>query len=100
MRPCSSVPRPPTGLRVTPIRRRVTSLIAFALPALALACGGDGIVLPNESRPAVITKVSGDGQQAAAGVPLEDPIIVRVADALNRPVEGQAVTFSVGAGGG
>ena len=85
---------------MTTIRRRLASLIAFALPALALACGGDGVVLPNESKPAVITKVSGDGQSAAAGVALEQPIVVRVEDALDRPVEGQLVTFTVGAGGG
>jgi VCBS repeat-containing protein len=85
---------------VTTIRRRLASLIAFALPALALACGGDGVVLPNESMPAAITKVSGDSQSAPAGVALGQPIVVRVADALNRPVEGQVVTFTVGAGGG
>jgi VCBS repeat-containing protein len=86
---------------VTTIRRRLASLIAFALPGLVvLACGGEGVVLPNESRPAVITRVSGDSQLASAGVALEKPIVVRVGDALNRPVEGQLVTFTVAAGGG
>lgn len=85
---------------MTTIRRRLASLIAFALPVLAVACGGEGVVLPNESRPAVITRVSGDSQSAAAGVALAKPIVVRVGDALNRPVEGQTVTFTVGAGGG
>jgi len=85
---------------VTTIRRRLASLIAFASPVLAFACGGDGIVLPNESRPAFITRVSGDGQSAAAGQALQLPLIVRVADALDRPVEGQVVAFTVGAGGG
>jgi len=85
---------------VTTIRRRLASLIALALAVLAFACGGDGVVLPNESRAAAITRVSGDSQSAAAGHALEKPIIVRVADALDRPVEGQLVAFTVGAGGG
>lgn len=85
---------------MTTIRGRLASLIAFALAVLAFACGGDGVVLPNESRPAVITKVSGDSQSAAAGQALELPIVVQVGDALGRPVEGQVVAFTVGAGGG
>jgi VCBS repeat-containing protein len=89
-----------TGQRVTTIRRRLASLIAFALPALALGCGGDGLVLPNESRAAAITKVSGDEQSAAAGVALSKPLVVRVADAFDRPVEGQSVAFAIDAGGG
>jgi VCBS repeat-containing protein len=85
---------------VTTIRRHLASLIAFALAVVAFACGGDGIVLPNESRAALITRVSGDSQSAAAGQVLEKPIVVQVGDALGRPVEGQVVAFAVGAGGG
>jgi VCBS repeat-containing protein len=85
---------------VTTIRRRLASLIAFALPALALGCGSDGLVLPNESMAAAITKVSGDEQSAAAGGALSKPLVVRVADAFDRPVEGQAVAFAIDAGGG
>src|SRR6185369_12026324 len=59
-----------------------------------------GLVLPNESRAAAITKVSGDEQSAAAGVALSKPLVVRVADAFDRPVEGQSVAFAIDAGGG
>src|SRR6476661_5831589 len=89
-----------TGQRLTTIRRRLASLIAFALPALAIGCGGDGLVLPNESRAAAITRVSGDEQSAAAGAALSKPLVVRVTDGLARPVEGQAVAFAIDAGGG
>jgi VCBS repeat-containing protein len=85
---------------VPTIRGRLASLIALASAGLAFACGGDGVVLPNESRPAIITRVSGDSQSAAAGQALELPIVVQVGDALGRPVEGQVVAFSVNAGGG
>jgi VCBS repeat-containing protein len=75
-------------------------VIAFALSTAAAGCGGDGIVLPNESKPAAITVVSGNDQSAAVGVPLLKPLVVRVADALDRPVEGQAVGFTIDVGGG
>lgn len=85
---------------MTTIRRRLAFLIAFGLAAVSSACGGDGLVLPNESRAASITIVSGDEQSAAAGAALGEPLVVRVADALDRPVEGQAVAFAIDAGGG
>ena len=61
-------------------QRRSSLLLAFAL-GLTAACGGDGIVLPDESRPAAIVIVSGNGQSAAAGSALELPIVVKVNDA-------------------
>jgi VCBS repeat-containing protein len=67
---------------------------------MVAACGGDGIVLPDESRPAKIAIVSGDGQSAPAGATLGAPIVVKVTDALDRPVEGQTVAFAIDAGGG
>ena len=89
-----------TRLTLTSSRPRFASLIAFGLSALAAACGGDGLVLPDESRPAKIVIVSGDAQTAAAGQTLSLPIVVKVTDALDRPVEGQAVAFTIDAGGG
>lgn len=64
------------------------------------ACGGDGVVLPNESNAAAISIVSGDNQAAGAGVALGQPLVVRVVDGLNRPVSGETVAFTVEAGGG
>jgi hypothetical protein len=74
--------------------------MAFGLCTLLAACGGDGIVLPNESRPAKIAIVDGDGQSAPAGATLTKPIVVKVTDGLDRPVGGQAVDFAIDAGGG
>lgn len=85
---------------LTSSRRRFATPIVFGLSALIAACGGDGVVLPNESRPAKIEIVTGDGQQAPAGATLSQPIVVKVKDALDRPVEGQAVAFTIDAGGG
>jgi hypothetical protein len=74
--------------------------MAFGLSTLLAACGGDGIVLPNESRPAKIAIVDGEGQSAPAGATLSKPIVVKVTDGLGRPVGGQAVDFAIDAGGG
>ena len=74
--------------------------MAFCLCTLLAACGGDGIVLPNESRPAKIEIVDGNGQSAPAGATLTKPIVVKVTDGLGRPVGGQAVDFAIDAGGG
>jgi hypothetical protein len=85
---------------LTSTRRRYASLIAFGLFTILAACGGDGIVLPNESRPAKIVIFDGDGQSAPAGSTLTEPIVVKVTDGLDRPVAGQAVVFAIVSGGG
>ena len=75
-------------------------MIALALATAASGCGGDGIVLPGESGPARIVIVDGDEQSAPAGATLGKALVIKVTDALNRPVEGQSITFAVDAGGG
>jgi hypothetical protein len=50
--------------------------------------------------PTQLTKVSGDGQNAAAGEALAEPLIVEVRDALGNPVTGATVVFAVSQGGG
>ena len=83
---------------MTSIRRRGASLVVLALAGIGWGCGG--VVLPDDARPAGIKIVSGDGQSAPAGQALAQPLVVQVIDALNRPVEGQTVTFAIDAGGG
>jgi VCBS repeat-containing protein len=85
---------------VTTTRRRFASLIAFGLATVASACSGDGVVLPDEAKPAAIVIVSGDTQSAPAGAPLDLPLVVKVTDALSRPVEGRTVAFTIDVGGG
>lgn len=83
---------------MTSIRRRGASLAVLSLAGMGWGCGG--VVLPDDARPAGIKIVSGDGQSAPAGQALDQPLVVQVIDALNRPVEGQTVTFGIDAGGG
>jgi hypothetical protein len=73
---------------------------AAGLCLLIAACGGEKIVLPNDTVPAAIAVVRGNGQAGTVGALLADSVIVRVTDAGGRPVEDQPVTFSVTAGGG
>ncbi len=45
-------------------------------------------------------KLSGDGQMGYAGDPLQNPIVVKVTDVNNNPINGYPVTFAVAQGGG
>jgi large repetitive protein len=78
--------------------------LASAAVLLALlgtyACGGDGIVLPDDSLPAEIAAFDGDGQIAPVGTTLSTALVVEVTDAQGRAVSNQQVSFSVTEGGG
>ena len=75
---------------------------AAALAALLAvhACGGDGIVLPDESVPSEIEVAAGNGQAAPAGATLGQALVVVVTDVRGRPVSGHQVSFSVMEGEG
>jgi protocatechuate 3,4-dioxygenase beta subunit len=47
-----------------------------------------------------IVKVSGDGQSAATGTEVAEPLVVQVFDEANNPIAGRAVTWVIGEGGG
>ena len=70
------------------------------LAACAAACGGDGIVLPDEGRPAKVERIGNETLSGPAGAELDAALVVKVTDERNRPVEGQTVAFTVDAGGG
>jgi hypothetical protein len=81
--------------------RRLRSSPVFILSALAAisACGGDDLLLPSDGEPSKISIVSGDGQRATVGRPLENPLVVKVTDPSDRPVQGVEVVFVPPAGG-
>ncbi|MGH7517854.1 MAG: hypothetical protein ACREOC_10345 [Gemmatimonadales bacterium] len=66
-----------------------------AAALLALACGGDGLLLPGDGQPAALAVVAGNNQNAQVGAPLGDPVVVGVTDATGRPVAGARVGFQV-----
>lgn len=78
---------------------RFPPVLAVSLGLIpATSCGGGDLVLPTESQPAQIEIAGGDGQTGAAGSPLPDSITVLVRDALDRPIRGVQVGFSLGGG--
>jgi hypothetical protein len=72
--------------------RQLLRIIAVFLPAAVVACGGE-INLPNDTTPARMDVVSGDGQSAPVGSVLPDPLVVRLVDASEHPVAGMPVVF-------
>jgi hypothetical protein len=76
------------------MRARFTLRLAGGLAALALpACGGGDLLLPSSGVPAELRLVSGDLQQAEAGSPLPDPLVVAAVDGNGRPVQGSSILF-------
>ena len=60
------------------------------------------LILPTPAEPAGTVKieiVSGDGQSGIVGLPLKDPLVVKVTDADGKPVERADVTFTLTPGG-
>jgi hypothetical protein len=49
--------------------------------------------------PASLSKTGGDGQTGAPGVPLTEPLAVRLTDRYGNPIAGQAIGFSPTGGG-
>jgi hypothetical protein len=69
--------------------------VVLPIAVLALACGGDDLMLPGsgERVPTTLSIVSGSGQSATAGEALPAPLVVQLADANGLPVEGATVSF-------
>ena len=73
---------------------RLSWLSASTLLLAALGCGGADLTLPEDvGAPASIMAVRGDDQEAPAGTPLPDSLVVKVVDSAGKPVPGQQVIF-------
>lgn len=78
----------------TVMRARYTLRFAGGLAGLALpACGSGDLLLPSSGVPSELRLVSGDLQQAEAGSPLPDPLVVAAVDGSGRPVQGSSILF-------
>jgi hypothetical protein len=69
------------------------SLLVSGFGVAGSGCGSSDLNLPNDGAPAILTAVSGDGQQAKVGTPLPDPLVAEVSDAVQRPVPGVRLVF-------
>jgi hypothetical protein len=66
----------------------------ITLSTLLTACGGGSdLLLPGAGEPASVTLLQGNDQNGRVGEPLPQPLVVAVADAAGRPVEGATVVF-------
>jgi hypothetical protein len=83
--------------RFVSVVRRAHPAVAAALVALA-ACGGSDTTNPQGAR--AIARVSPDSQTTAAGVKMNQPLVVLVSGAGNTPLGNVAVSWAVGTGGG
>jgi Bacterial cadherin-like domain/Bacterial Ig-like domain (group 1) len=73
--------------------------VVAGLSLLNAACGGDNLTLPSEGQPAHIEILEGNDQGAPVSTELA-PLVVRVTDAQNRPVQGATVEFVLEQDGG
>jgi adhesin/invasin len=76
--------------------------LAFRLTlisALATACGGGDLGLPDQGEPAQIDVVAGDRQNATVGQAAGEPLVVRVTDRFGDPVPEVPITWSAEGGG-
>ncbi|MGH7510739.1 MAG: Ig-like domain-containing protein [Gemmatimonadales bacterium] len=60
-----------------------------------IGCGGSDLVLPNETGPAELALIKGDGQTGPAGQPLTDSLAVKVSDRRGQPLAHQRVAFAL-----
>ena len=77
--------------------RLARALVAAVLLASVAACGGGDLVLPQDTAPAAITAVAGNGQTGLVGAELSVPLVVRVDDAQGEPVANALVVFELAA---
>ena len=81
-----------------PYRRPLALSMAVALAALSASCGD--VNLPDAGEAAELRIVDGNEQVGPAGAALGEPVIVRVLDTEDQPVQDHEVTFVIASGGG
>ncbi|HEY9507990.1 MAG TPA: hypothetical protein VIQ27_18710, partial [Gemmatimonadales bacterium] len=73
--------------------------LALSLSAIAFACGGDDLTLPNEGAPAALEIFGGDRQNGTVGEALGESLVVRVTDRFGDPVPATLVRWTAQGGG-
>jgi hypothetical protein len=67
-------------------------LLCLILTA-TVGCGGGDLTLPADGSPASLQAMSGSGQEGTVGTRLPAPLVVRLTDAVARPVRGVPIEF-------
>jgi adhesin/invasin len=76
----------------------VHTLLKVGIAVVALGCGSDGLTLPSEGEPSVITIMAGNDQNGTVGTELGESLVVHLADGEGRPVANRPVAFNITAG--
>ena len=63
--------------------------------ATLLGCGGSDLILPGNGTPADLKLVNGNEQTGPAGLPLAQPLQVKVVDDRGNPLSGHIVAFAL-----
>jgi hypothetical protein len=78
------------------MHRSLSPPFSITLAIAVIACNGSDLTLPGTpGAPALITAVNGNGQEAPAGTPLPEPLVVKVSDAEGNAVPSQQVEFII-----
>jgi hypothetical protein len=83
---------------MTRLRRLNFATLAVLIASVSVQCGGEDIGQPPDAT--AIEMAGGDGQAAAVGAALSDPLVVLVTDQAGNPVQGVTVQWSVDGEGG
>src|SRR2546423_13075770 len=79
---------------------RVAAFVLLVVATLIQCGGGDSGTGLDPNKPSAISLVSGDAQSGTVAHALGQPLVVRVLNVQNQPINGATVTWSVAAGAG
>ena len=82
---------------MTRIRQLNFAALAALIASVSVQCGGEDIGQPPTA--SAIEMAGGDGQIAAVGAPLPDPLVVLVTDDAGNPIQGVTVQWTVAGDG-
>src|SRR5688572_29887192 len=90
----------PPNPQVLPMPRRPVVAAAVVACTVAVACNGNELLLPGDTRPVDLAIVNGNFQTGGMGLPLGKLLVVQVINSRGQPIEGQNVAFVVATGEG
>jgi hypothetical protein len=86
-------------VRMMCAHRVVSSLALSALLVTSWSCGGEDLVLPEQS-PGTLEVVQGNGQEGVTAAPLAKPLILRVTDQEGIGIPNRTVVWALSSGSG
>ena len=82
-----------------PTTRKLSPLMPLLALLVGSSCGGDDLVIP-AGPSSSLELMEGNGQKGAPGIPLPEPLIVRLTDEEGVGIPNRTVVWTVSSGGG